>query len=84
MTASKHDLGRSSPQPKPGSRARIAAKRRSWANRDKVAAARRLQRIYRFSPYIIALLLPGGLALLPVIAWWRHRFGVKRPASPRR
>jgi hypothetical protein len=75
MSASKQNLGRGNPLP--GSRSRSRGNRRSWTNREKAAAARRLRRIYRFSPYIVALILPGGLALLPLIAWWRYRFGVK-------
>jgi hypothetical protein len=78
MSAFPRNLGRDSPRP--GARSRSRSKRRSWTNREKAAAARRLRRLYRFSPYIVALLLPGGLALLPLIAWWRHRFGV----NPRR
>jgi hypothetical protein len=57
---------------------RNASRRRSWTEREKAIVLRRLRRISRYSPYIFALLLPGGLALLPLIGWWRRRRGVKR------
>lgn len=34
----------------------------------------RLRRFSVWSAYVAALILPGGIALLPVLAWWhRHR-----------
>jgi hypothetical protein len=48
-------------------------RRRLWTKQEKAIVLRRLKRISGYSPYLAALILPGGLALLPLIAWWRRR-----------
>jgi len=82
MTAYKEDRGYGSLLSR--TKSRVGGKRRSWTTRDRINAALRLKSIYRFSPYIVALLLPGGLLLLPLIAWWRYHFGANRGSSRRR
>jgi hypothetical protein len=80
--AGQHGIARTDgakPPANSATRERIGGKRRSWTEREKVIIARRLRRLYRFSPYIVALLVPGGLALLPLIAWWRHSANRSRP-----
>lgn len=40
---------------------------------DKVQLRRRVKRIYRLCPYLILLVVPGGLIALPALAWWMNR-----------
>ena len=53
-------------------RRRVRKKR--WTRYERGPAAARLGRLSTLSGYLAALLLPGGVALLPVLAWWhRHQ-----------
>jgi hypothetical protein len=38
-----------------------------------------LRRLSEMSPYLALLVLPGGFALLPLLAWWLDRRRTKRP-----
>lgn len=61
----------------PGSLRRSERKRtrnRLWTRRERAVLFARLRRFSVWSAYVAALILPGGIALLPVLAWWhRHR-----------
>ena len=48
----------------------------SWTHAEKEELLAHLRRMAHLSPYLIALLLPGSLLILPVYAWWldRRRF----------
>lgn len=52
-----------------------------WTAEDKVELLRHLRRMVRLSPYLIALLLPGSILLLPIYAWWLDRRRLNRDAS---
>ena len=39
-------------------------------------------RLRALSPYLAALLLPGGFAALPALAWWFDRRRKQRDAPP--
>ncbi|MEW6688095.1 MAG: hypothetical protein AB1452_03280 [Pseudomonadota bacterium] len=56
-----------------GVRRRRPKRRPLWTREDKAIVLRRLRRLSGYSPYLAALILPGGLALVPLIAWWRRR-----------
>ena len=44
-----------------------------WSDEDRRELVMHLRRLRRVSPYIAVLVLPGGLAMLPVLAWWLDR-----------
>lgn len=47
------------------------------AERDELLV--HLRRMAHLSPYLILLLLPGSILILPVYAWWLDRRRLKRP-----
>lgn len=49
-----------------------------WTHEDKHALKEHLQRLSRISPYIAVIVLPGGLAMLPALAWWLDRRRLRR------
>ncbi len=49
-----------------------------WTLDDKEALLAHLRRMAHLSPYLVALLLPGSVLLLPVYAWWLDRRRLKR------
>ena len=42
-----------------------------WSAQDKRELAQK--RLSKVSPYIAVIVLPGGFAMLPVLAWWLDR-----------
>jgi hypothetical protein len=58
--------------------------RQKWSKEDLVEIRAQMRRISRLSPYLIVIVMPGGFAVLPVLAWWldrrRGRRGVSAPA----
>jgi hypothetical protein len=44
-----------------------------WTPQDKRQLIRDLKCLSRMSAYIIVLVMPGGFALMPVMAWWLDR-----------
>ena len=50
----------------------------SWSSAEKAQLIAHLRRVAHLSPYLIALLLPGSVLLLPVYAWWLDRRRLKR------
>lgn len=44
-----------------------------WTADDKRMLAQHLKRLSRLSPYLVVLLMPGGLIALPALAWWLDR-----------
>jgi hypothetical protein len=44
-----------------------------WTEEDRMELRLHMQRLQRVSPYIAVVVLPGGLAMLPVLAWWLDR-----------
>ena len=42
-----------------------------WSAQDKRELAQHLKRLSKVSPYIAVIVLPGGFAMLPVLAWSR-------------
>ena len=47
--------------------------RRRWTAEDKAELARHLKRLWKLSPYLVVIALPGGLLMLPILAWWLDR-----------
>lgn len=44
-----------------------------WSHEDKVLLKQHIRRMSRLSPYLVLLVMPGGLLALPVLAWWLDR-----------
>jgi hypothetical protein len=44
-----------------------------WTRADTVLLRRHIKRVSMLSPYLLLLLMPGGLLALPVLAWWQGR-----------
>lgn len=49
-----------------------------WAPAEKEELLTHLRRMAHLSPYLIALLLPGSVLLLPIYAWWLDRRRLRR------
>jgi len=44
-----------------------------WTPDDKAHIQFHLHQLAGLSPYLVPLLLPGGVLMLPVLAWWLDR-----------
>jgi len=51
----------------------ILMKRRNggqWTPEERVMLQRDLRALSNLSPYLIPLIMPGGILMLPFLAWW--------------
>ncbi len=44
-----------------------------WTPEDRAQLTEHLKRLSRISPYLAALAVPGGILMLPALAWWLDR-----------
>ena len=54
----------------------VLMKRRNkqrWTTEDLAEIRSHLRRISKLSPYLVVIVMPGGFAMLPVLAWWLDR-----------
>lgn len=56
--------------------------RMHWSEPDKHELMEHLRRLQHLSPYIAVFLLPGGMAMLPILAWWLDRRRGQRVVRP--
>lgn len=49
-----------------------------WTPEEKAELLGHLRRMAHISPYLIALMLPGSVLMLPVYAWWLDRRRLRR------
>lgn len=49
-----------------------------WTPAEKAELLGHLRRMAHLSPYLIALILPGSILILPVYAWWLDRRRLNR------
>lgn len=49
-----------------------------WTAEERRLLLTHLRRLAHVSPYLIVLLLPGSVLLLPVYAWWLDRRRIRR------
>jgi hypothetical protein len=49
-----------------------------WSAEEKVEILGHLRRMAHLSPYLIVLILPGSILLLPAYAWWLDRRRLRR------
>ena len=52
--------------------------RQKWTAQEKNQLREHLRHLSKVSPYIAVVMLPGGFALLPVLAWWLDRRRARR------
>ena len=53
-----------------------------WTPEDKRELAVHLRRLTNISPYLVVLAMPGGMLMLPALAWWLDRRRHRRPGGP--
>lgn len=56
-----------------------------WSREEREVLLRDLRALSNLSPYLVPLVMPGGVLLLPVVAWWldrRHHRRVNAGADP--
>jgi hypothetical protein len=54
----------------------VLMKRRNkqrWNEEDLAEIRSQVRRISKLSPYLVVIVMPGGFAVLPVLAWWLDR-----------
>ena len=59
----------------------ILMKRRNgeqWSREERALLLRDLRALSNLSPYLIPLLMPGGVLMLPLLAWWMDNRNKKR------
>ena len=44
-----------------------------WTDEERKDIKTQLQRMVAIAPYLLLFVMPGGLFLLPVLAWWLDR-----------
>mgnify|MGYP001260768140 CR=1 FL=1 len=49
-----------------------------WTREEKDELAGHVRRLSKMSPYFALFVIPGGLALLPLLAWWLDRRRARR------
>ncbi len=47
--------------------------KQQWTRDDKAQLTVHLKRLSALSPYLVVLVMPGGLLVLPALAWWLDR-----------
>lgn len=47
--------------------------RQKWSREDRQLLTQHLKRMSQLSPYLLLLVMPGGLLALPALAWWLDR-----------
>jgi hypothetical protein len=56
--------------------------KQKWSEEDKRELMEHLNRLSHLSPYLAVVILPGGFAMMPVLAWWLDRRRGRRGAQP--
>jgi len=44
-----------------------------WTKEERAILLRQLRALSNLSPYLIPLVMPGGILVLPLLAWWLDR-----------
>jgi hypothetical protein len=47
--------------------------KQKWTPEELAEIRAHLRRISKLSPYLVIVVMPGGFAALPVLAWWLDR-----------
>ena len=54
----------------------VLMKRRNkqqWSPEDIAEIRAQIRRLSTLSPYLVIIIMPGGFAMLPILAWWLDR-----------
>ena len=65
----------------------VLMKRRNkqrWTEDDIAEIRSHVRRISKLSPYLVVIVMPGGFAMLPVLAWWLDRRRQRRAVGTAR
>jgi len=57
--------------------------KQQWTPEELAEIRAHLRRISKLSPYLVIIVMPGGFAALPVLAWWLDRRRNRARAAPR-
>ena len=52
--------------------------KQQWTPAELLEIRAQLRRIAKLSPYLVVMVMPGGFAALPVLAWWLDRRRIRR------
>jgi len=52
-----------------------------WSEQERLSLLSDLRTLTSLSPYLIPLVMPGGVLLLPLLAWWLDRRRKVRDSS---
>jgi len=47
--------------------------KQNWTPEELAEIRAHLKRLSKLSPYLVVMVMPGGFAALPVLAWWLDR-----------
>ena len=53
-----------------------------WSTPDRASLKAGLLKLWKISPYLVVIALPGSLLMLPVLAWWLNRRRSAKRAGP--
>jgi hypothetical protein len=53
-----------------------------WSVAERAELRAHMRRLSAMSPYLMCFVMPGGLALLPALAWWLDRRRQRRVLVP--
>ncbi len=53
-----------------------------WSTPDRATFRAIMVKLWRISPYLVVIALPGSLLILPALAWWLNRRRGGKRAAP--
>jgi len=56
--------------------------KQEWTPAELAEIRAHLRHIAKLSPYLLVVVMPGGFAMLPVLAWWLDRRRNRRGVAP--
>ena len=56
--------------------------KQQWTPEEFAEIRGHLKRLSKLSPYLVVIMMPGGFAMLPVLAWWLDRRRQRRGEAP--
>ena len=57
--------------------------KQKWTPEELDQIRAHLKRISQLSPYLVIIVMPGGFAVLPVLAWWLDRRRTRARVAPK-
>ena len=57
--------------------------KQQWTPEELAEIRAHLRHIAKLAPYLAMIAMPGGFAMLPVLAWWLDRRRIRRGAAPK-